>query len=97
MARTTPMRLVELMVLKQDVSSVIEFLGKKGNFQFQTKHSSSASDSESSSKANPDGDIFLKLQQAKTFLNADVLSISLLMQIFTPMRPDRLLTMPRPQ
>ncbi len=71
MARTTPMRLVELMVLKQDVSSVIEFLGKKGNFQFQTKHSSSASDSESSSKANPDGDIFLKLQQAKTFLNAD--------------------------
>ena len=33
MARTTPMRLVELMVLKDDINSVVEFLAKNGNFQ----------------------------------------------------------------
>ena len=37
MARTTPMRLVELMVLKDDVNTVISFLGKRRNFQFQSK------------------------------------------------------------
>lgn len=37
MAKTTEMRLLELMVLKQDVSSVIEYIGKKGSFQFQHK------------------------------------------------------------
>ena len=37
MARTTEMRLVELMALKQDVQNVILYLGKNGNFQFQTK------------------------------------------------------------
>ncbi|MBR4629412.1 MAG: ATPase [Treponema sp.] len=71
MARTTPMRLVELMVLKQDISSVIEFLGKKGNFQFQSRYTSTASDVENSKRSNPDGEVFLRLQQAKTFLNPD--------------------------
>lgn len=64
------MRLVELMVLKQDISSVIEFLGKKGNFQFQAKSTSAASDAESAKMSNPYGEIFLRLQQSKTFLNA---------------------------
>ena len=32
MARTTQMRLVELMVLKEDISRVLEFIGKKKNF-----------------------------------------------------------------
>lgn len=72
MARTTPMRLVELMVLKQDISSVMEFLGKKGNFQFQTKYSSTVSDSVAAAKTNAENDILLKLQQAKTFLNSDI-------------------------
>lgn len=72
MARTTPMRLVELMVLKQDISSVIEFLGKKGNFQFQSKYSSTVSDVEASKKTNPDGDMFTKLEQARAFLNAEI-------------------------
>jgi len=72
MARTTPMRLVELMVLKQDISSVIEFLGKKGNFQFQTKYSSTISESEASRKLNTFGDTFQRLQQAKVFLNANI-------------------------
>ncbi len=37
MARTAEMKLLELMVLKNDISRVIEFIGKKENFQFQTK------------------------------------------------------------
>lgn len=35
MARTQQMRLIELMILKQDITKVIEYLGKKGSFQFQ--------------------------------------------------------------
>ena len=37
MAKTTKMKLLELMVLKEDVSAVIEYIGKKGSFQFQLK------------------------------------------------------------
>ena len=37
MARTAEMKLLELMVLKEDISSVIEYIGKNENFQFQTK------------------------------------------------------------
>ena len=37
MARTAQMKLLELMVLKNDISRVIEYIGKKENFQFQTK------------------------------------------------------------
>ncbi|MCQ2589541.1 MAG: ATPase [Treponema sp.] len=35
MARTQQMRLIELMILKQDITKVLEYLGKKGSFQFQ--------------------------------------------------------------
>ena len=35
MAKTTTMRLVELMVLKQDIQNVLLYLGKEGDFQFQ--------------------------------------------------------------
>ncbi len=43
MARTAEMKLLELMVLKNDISSVIEYIGKKENFQFQTKLKESGS------------------------------------------------------
>ncbi len=43
MARTAEMKLLELMVLKDDISAVIEYIGKKENFQFQTKLKDSAS------------------------------------------------------
>ena len=43
MARTAEMKLLELMVLKNDISAVIEYIGKKENFQFQTKLKESAS------------------------------------------------------
>ncbi|MCR4821788.1 MAG: ATPase [Treponema sp.] len=65
MARTTPMNLVELMVMKDDISHVLEFLGKKGNFQFQQKRSVEGE----SSKANPEKDLFIKLQNVRAFLN----------------------------
>ena len=48
MARTTEMKLLELMVLKQDIYRVIEYIGKNGNFQFQTKNKNSKADEESS-------------------------------------------------
>ena len=37
MARTSEMRLIELMVLKEDIASVLEFIGKRGSFQFLSK------------------------------------------------------------
>ncbi|MCR4580275.1 MAG: ATPase [Treponema sp.] len=37
MARTAQMKLLELMVLKEDISPVVEYIGKKENFQFVTK------------------------------------------------------------
>ncbi len=68
MARTTPMRLVELMVLKQDISSVLEFLGRKGNFQFQSGLSAKSDEKKAE---NPEKEIFDSLQSARIFLNID--------------------------
>ena len=42
MAKTAEMKLLELMVLKNDISAVIEYIGKKENFQFQSKLKDSA-------------------------------------------------------
>lgn len=66
MARTTQMRLVELMALKQDITRVIEFLGKKGVFQFEDTGASSSDDSK---KPNKDKEVFASLQQARVYLN----------------------------
>ena len=65
MARTTPMNLVELMVMKDDIRQVLEFLGKKGNFQFQNKKSI---DNDSKNE-NPERDLFVRLEDARAFLN----------------------------
>ncbi len=65
MARTTAMRLVELMVLKNDVDTVVQFLGKKGNFQFQDKKNTSEVER---STDNPAGDMYNNLQTARIFL-----------------------------
>ena len=67
MARTTPMNLVELMIMKDDIRSVLEFLGKKGNFQFQN-HKSSDKDAKGE---NPERELFVKLQDARSFLNIE--------------------------
>ena len=67
MARTTEMRLIELMTLRQDISKVIEYLGKKGNFQFQTKLQGGDAASSESFK-NADKEFFDNLQRARIFL-----------------------------
>ena len=77
MAKTTQMRLVELMTLKQDISTVIEYLGKCGCFQFQSKKISSEKSLQKNSE-NIDRQFFENLQNARTFLgiedvNEDVL------------------------
>ena len=36
MAKTTTMRLVELIVYKEDINNVLTYLGKLGQFQFQS-------------------------------------------------------------
>ncbi|MCK9169119.1 MAG: hypothetical protein M0P01_01745 [Treponema sp.] len=71
MARTTEMRLIELMALKQDIRVVLEYLGKKGDFQFQTKgHTLDSRTSKTSvSEGNAERDIFDSLQQARIFLD----------------------------
>ncbi|MCQ2582870.1 MAG: ATPase [Treponema sp.] len=51
MAKTAEMRLIELMVLKQDITAVIECLGKKGCFQFQSGLNSGVSSKDSDNEA----------------------------------------------
>lgn len=66
MAKTTPMRLLELMILKDDIDSVLTYLGKLGDFQFQQDFDDSVSEEK---KQNTDADIFARLQSARSFLN----------------------------
>lgn len=68
MARTTQMSLIELMVLSEHISDVIEYLGKKGNFQFQAKKQDK-SDDKKGNATNFDKDLFDSLQKARIFLN----------------------------
>ena len=66
MARTTPMRLVELMVLKQDISKVLSYLGRKACFQFQTSFEDSENKSQNSS--NKELELYRQLDQVRAFL-----------------------------
>ena len=72
MAKTTAMRLLELIVYREDISKVLSYLCNLGEFQFQQDFDkpSSASGALSSSKSelNPDSDIFYKLEQARSVL-----------------------------
>ena len=74
MARTAEMKLLELMVLKNDISSVIEYIGKKENFQFQTKLKESAAksgtseDPASDASLNIDSQFYESLSKAYTEL-----------------------------
>ena len=54
MARTAEMTLLELMVLKDDISSVIEYIGKNENFQFQSKLKESSAASATADDASAD-------------------------------------------
>ncbi|HOS31555.1 MAG TPA: ATPase, partial [Treponemataceae bacterium] len=63
MARTTAMRLVELMILKEDISRVLEYLGKKENFQFQ-----SHLNEDTSTVSSKEREMFESLQQVRSYL-----------------------------
>ena len=94
MARTTPMRLVELMVLKDDINSVVAFLAKKGNFQFQERaHLADVTkkDKNAQESKNPDGDTFNDLQKVRIFLLSDDFSVEDMASATFPTGDDRAL------
>lgn len=66
MLRTTTMRLVELMILRQDIDRVLEYLGTKANFQFQTEASY-----RDSPKSTAHSEMLDKLRSARTWLTVD--------------------------
>lgn len=66
MAKTAVMRLVELMILKEDIDQVLAYLGKKAIFQFQSKLDDSVQ-----SEENPSKEIFDKLQLIRSYLKID--------------------------
>lgn len=68
MAKTAEMKLLELMVLKNDISSVIEYIGKKENFQFQTKLKEAASGETADDSLNIDSQFYESLLKAYTEL-----------------------------
>ena len=67
MARTTRMSLIELMIMKDDIRDVLQYLGKKGNFQFQSGFDSD----KNSSSANPYRDVFEKFKTALVYFGYD--------------------------
>lgn len=79
MARTTRMCLVELMVLKEDISNVLLFLGKSGNFQFQNQLGSEENSLRTTASANKnrEREMFVRLDQTRAFLGIDDGDVSL--------------------
>ena len=78
MARTTRMCLVELMVLKEDISNVLLFLGRSGNFQFQNQLGSEENSLRTTASAskNREREIFARLDQTRAFLGIDDSGVS---------------------
>ena len=68
MARTAEMRLIELMVLKQDISAVIEYIGKKESFQFQDSERDKPKDKKSDSELDIDSNFYTSLRNASVNL-----------------------------
>ncbi len=66
MAKTTPMKLIELMILKDDIKSVIEYLGKLGLFQFQ-----STIDESVTADFNKSQDLFDTMQELRAYLGIE--------------------------
>ena len=85
MARTAQMRLIEHLVLKQDISNVIAFLGKTGNFQFQSLIYNT--DNSSSGNSNDEHELFSKLDQARVFLGTADFTDDIL-NVFLPTEKD---------
>ncbi len=78
MAKTTQMCLIELMVLKEDITNVLLFLGKNGNFQFQSSlGQNSLENTGKNNFENRERDMFAQLEQVRAFLGIDDSSVSL--------------------
>lgn len=63
MLRTTKMKLMELMILRQDIDRVLEYLGKHANFQIQNE-----TDFSSATRDNPNKELLDRLHSARTYL-----------------------------
>lgn len=66
MARTVSMQLIELMIHKRDISFVLEYLGKKGDFQFQ-----SHIDDEKAAETSEESRAFDSLQDIRSYLHIE--------------------------
>ncbi|MGP1438593.1 MAG: V-type ATP synthase subunit I [Treponema sp.] len=71
MSKDGKMKLLELVILKDDVNTTMEYLGKSGNFQMYKK------DSEEVQVANPYKDIFDHLRVCASYLNLKTDSLSI--------------------
>lgn len=67
------MRLIELMVLREDIHSVLKYFGELGEFQFQQEISERSSESQDM-HLNPDAAVFEKLQKIRAALDIEDLS-----------------------
>lgn len=63
MFRTTEMKLVELLILRQDIDAVLEYLGKHANFQIQN-----TSENQSVTSVNTNREMLDKLQFCRNYL-----------------------------
>ncbi len=68
MARTATMKLIELIILKNDINKVIEYLGKDANFQFYTDYKENST---TNANQNLSRDIFEKLQTLRSYLKIE--------------------------
>ena len=64
MAKTTPMRLIELMVHKEDIKMVLKYLGTLGEFQFQHN----VNDWNGDAEENKEQEIFSRLEKSRSSL-----------------------------
>ena len=74
MAKTAQMSLMELMVLKEDISNVLLYLGKSGNFQFQ---SSLGNGSDAAKSDSAEDEMYKRLENARSFLGIDDSAVTL--------------------
>ncbi len=81
MSKTTTMRLLELMVYKEDIENVLTYLGKLGEFQFQD-------DVSQKSANNADLEMFNKLESVRVALDIPDLD-SFVEEIHLPCDQDK--------
>jgi len=92
MARTAEMKLLELMVLKEDISAVIEYIGKKGSFQFQKKEKSRNAINQSDENAfvDVDSQFYDEIKSACSDLSIDLSEVSeIIAKSSSPTEKDR--------